>query len=33
MGKVTHHGWSTSSGELPQPTSILLRRNLRKNSD
>ena len=33
MGKVTDHGWSTSSDEIPQPISILLGRNLRKNFD
>ena len=26
MGKVTHHGWSTSSDEIPEPTSILMGR-------
>jgi hypothetical protein len=31
MGKVTNHGWVNSSDEIPQPTSILLGRNLRKN--
>ena len=33
MGKVTNLRWSTSSDEIQQPTSILLGRNLRKNSD
>ena len=33
MGKVTDHGWSTSSDEIPQPASILLGANLRKNSN
>ncbi len=33
MGKVTHLGWSSSSDEIPEPTSILLGKNLRKNSD
>jgi hypothetical protein len=33
MGKPINHGWSNSSDEIPQPTSILLGRNLRKNSD
>ena len=33
MGKVTYLGSLTSSDEIPQPTSILLGRNLRKNSD
>jgi hypothetical protein len=33
MGKLTNHGWSTSSDEIPQPTSILLGANLRKNSN
>jgi hypothetical protein len=33
MGKVTHHGWYSSSDEIPEPTSILLGSNLRKNSD
>jgi hypothetical protein len=33
MGKVTHHGWSKPSDEIPQPTSILLGSNLRKNSE
>jgi hypothetical protein len=33
MGKVTDHGWSSSSDEIPEPTSILLVNNLRKNSE
>ncbi len=33
MGKVTHHGWYSSSDEIPEPTSILLGKNLRKNYD
>jgi hypothetical protein len=33
MGKVTNHGWSTSSDEIPQPISVVMGRNLRKNSD
>ena len=33
MGKVTHHGWYSSSDEIPEPTSILLGNNLRRNSD
>jgi len=33
MGKVTHHGWSRPDDEIPQPTSILLGRNLRVNSE
>lgn len=33
MGKVTYLGLLTSSDEIPQPTSILLGKNLRKNSD
>jgi hypothetical protein len=33
MGTVTHHGSYTSSDEIPQPTSILLGRNLRVNSE
>jgi len=30
MGNLTIKGWSTSSDEIPQPTSIILGRNLRK---
>jgi hypothetical protein len=30
MGKFTYHGWPTSSDEIPQPTSIVMGRNLRK---
>ena len=33
MGKVTYLGSSTSSDEIPQPISILLGRNLRRNFD
>jgi hypothetical protein len=33
MGTVTHKGWYTSSDEIPQPTSILIGRNLRSNSE
>jgi hypothetical protein len=33
MGKVTRLGWSKPSDEIPQPISILLGSNLRKNSD
>ena len=33
MGTFTNHGWSTSSDEIPQPTSILLGRKLRANSE
>ena len=33
MGKLINHGWSTSSDEIPQPISILMGRNLRRNSD
>jgi len=29
MGKVTHHGWYTSSDEIPQPISIVMGQNLR----
>ena len=32
MGKVTWHGWSSSSAEIPQPTSILYGANLKKSS-
>ncbi len=32
MGTVTHHGWRTSSDEIPQPTSIVMGKNLRSNS-
>ena len=32
MGKVTHHGWYSSSDEIPQPISILMGSNLRKAS-
>jgi hypothetical protein len=32
MGKATDHGWSTSSDEIAQPTSIVMGRNLRQNS-
>jgi hypothetical protein len=30
MGNLTIKGWSTSSDEIPQPTGIVLGRNLRK---
>jgi hypothetical protein len=30
MGKHIHEGWYTSSDEIPQPTSIIRGRNLRK---
>ena len=30
MAKVTHHGWSTSSDDIPQSNSILMGRNLRR---
>jgi hypothetical protein len=33
MGKVTHRGWYSSSDEIPQPISILMGNNLRKDSD
>ena len=33
MGKVTHHGWYSSSDEMPEPISILLGNNLRKSSE
>ena len=33
MAKVIDHGWSTSSDEIPQPTSIIMGANLRKPSD
>jgi hypothetical protein len=33
MGNVTHHGWYKPSDEIPQPISILLGSNLRKNSE
>ena len=29
MGKVIHEGWSTSEDDIPQPTSIVMGRNLR----
>jgi hypothetical protein len=29
MGTVTHLGWSTSEDDIPQPTSIIMGRNLR----
>jgi hypothetical protein len=29
MGNLTIKGWSTSSHEIPQPTGILMGRNLR----
>ncbi len=32
MGKVTDHGWSTSSNEIAEPTSIVMGKNLRQNS-
>jgi hypothetical protein len=32
-GRLINCGWSNSSDEIPQPTSILLGRNLRKNFD
>ena len=28
MGTVAHHGWSTSEDEIPQPTSIIMGKNL-----
>jgi hypothetical protein len=31
MGAVTHHGWSKPGDEIPQPTSIITGKNLRKN--
>jgi hypothetical protein len=33
MGKVTHRGWYSSSDQIPQPISILMGNNLRKDSD
>jgi len=33
MGKVIHLGWSTSSDEIPEPISVLMGANLRKNFD
>ena len=33
MGKHTQLGWSKSSDEIPQPISILMGANLRKNSE
>ena len=33
MGKFINHGWSSSSDEIPQPISIVMGRNLRKNSE
>jgi hypothetical protein len=29
MGTVTHHGWSKPGDEIPQPTGIIMGRNLR----
>jgi hypothetical protein len=31
MGTVKHHGWSTSEDEIPQPTSIVMGKNLRQS--
>lgn len=33
MGKVTHHGWGNSLADIPQPTSVVMGRNLRRSSD
>jgi hypothetical protein len=33
MGKVTHRGWYNSSDEIPEPTSVVLGRNLRGASE
>ena len=33
MGKVIFHGGYTSSDDIPQPTSIIMGRNLRSNSE
>jgi hypothetical protein len=33
VGTITHHGWSTSSDEIPQPISIVTGQNLRQNSE
>jgi len=33
MAKVIDKGWSTSSDEIAQPSSILMGQNLRKNSE
>jgi hypothetical protein len=33
MGKVINHGWASSSDEIPQPISVVMGRNLRKNSE
>jgi hypothetical protein len=30
MGTVTHHGWLKPGDEIPQPTGIVMGRNLRK---
>jgi hypothetical protein len=31
MGKVTHHGWYKPGDDIPQPTGIIMGRNLRKS--
>ncbi len=33
MGKLIDLGWYSSSDAIPEPTSILLGKNLRQNSD
>jgi hypothetical protein len=33
MGKLIIKGWSKPSDEIPQPTSIIMGANLRKNSE
>jgi hypothetical protein len=32
MGKVTHRGWLTSYDDIPQPTGIIMGRNLRSRA-
>ena len=33
MGKATYHGYENLPDEIPQPISVLLGKNLRKNSE
>ena len=30
MGTVKHHGWSKPGDDIPQPTSIIMGKNLRR---
>jgi hypothetical protein len=33
MGTITHHGWRKPGDSIPQATSIITGKNLRKNSE